>query len=64
MIDFSHFNDEAVFRFNTKEMKESDRFGYMFGKAMDTCYYKDVKMSMTAQTFAEFQTIYKENNEL
>jgi hypothetical protein len=48
MIDFSHFNDEAVFRFNTKEMKESDRFGYMFGKAMDTCYYKDVKMSMTA----------------
>ena len=40
--------DEAVFRFNTKEMKESDRFGYMFSKAMETCYYKDVKLSIAA----------------
>jgi len=40
--------DEAVFRFNTKEMKESERFSYMFGKAMGTCYYKDVKISMAA----------------
>ena len=40
--------DEAVFRFNTKEMKESDRFGYMFSKAMETCYYKDVKFSIAA----------------
>lgn len=40
--------DEAVFRFNTKEMKESDRFSYMFSKAIGTCYYKDVKISMAA----------------
>jgi transposase-like protein len=40
--------DEAVFRFNTKEMKESERFSYMFCKAMGTCYYKDVKISMAA----------------
>jgi len=40
--------DEAVFRFNTKEMKESERFSYMFSKAMGTCYYKDVKLSMAA----------------
>ena len=40
--------DEAVFRFNTKEMKESERFSYMFSKAMGTCYYKDVKISMAA----------------
>ena len=40
--------DEAVFRFNTKEMSESDRFSYMFSKAMGTCYYKDVKISMAA----------------
>ena len=36
--------DEAVYRFNTKELKESARFGYMFKKALGTCYYKDVKM--------------------
>ena len=40
--------DEAVFRFNTKEMKESDRFSYMFSKAIGTCYYKDVKISTAA----------------
>lgn len=40
--------DEAVFRFNTKEMNESERFNYMFSKAMGTCYYKDVKVSMAA----------------
>lgn len=40
--------DEAVFRFNTKEMKESERFSYMFSKAMGTCYYKDVKISLAA----------------
>ena len=40
--------DEAVFRFNTKEMSESERFSYMFSKAMGTCYYKDVKISMAA----------------
>lgn len=33
--------DEAMFRFITKEMKESDRLSYMFGKARRTCYYKD-----------------------
>ena len=40
--------DEAVFRFNTKDMKGSDRFGYMFHMAMGTCYYKDVIISMAA----------------
>lgn len=36
--------DEAIFRFNTKELKESDRFSHMFEKAIGNCYYKDVKM--------------------
>ena len=40
--------DEAVYRFNTKELKESDRFSYMFRKALGTCYYKDVKISTAA----------------
>ena len=40
--------DESVFRFNTKEMSESERFSYMLSKAMGTCYYKDVKISMAA----------------
>jgi len=40
--------DEAVYRFNTKEMDESNRFFYMFKKAMGTCYYSDVKMSVAA----------------
>ncbi len=37
--------DEAVFRFNTKEMKEADRFSYMFEKAIGKVQYKDVKMA-------------------
>lgn len=40
--------EEDVFRFNTKEMKESDRFSYMFSKAIGRCYYKDVKISVAA----------------
>ena len=40
--------DEAVFRFNTKEMKETDRFSYMFEKAIGTCYYSDVRMEKAA----------------
>ena len=36
--------DEAVFRFNTKEMDESYRFSYMFEKAISTCYYSDVRI--------------------
>lgn len=36
--------DEAVFRFNTKEMDESYRFSYMFEKAIITCYYSDVRI--------------------
>ena len=36
--------DEAVFRFNTKEMDESDRFSYMFEKAVGCVQYKDVKL--------------------
>jgi transposase-like protein len=36
--------DEAVYRFNTKEMKEADRFSYMFEKAIGKVQYKDVKM--------------------
>ena len=35
--------DEAVYRFNTKEMKGGDRFAYMFGKAIGRVQYKDVK---------------------
>ena len=37
--------DEAVFRFNTKEMKEADRFSYMFEKAIGCVQYKDVKIA-------------------
>lgn len=47
-VYLERYIDEAVFRFNTKEMKESERFSYMFSKAMGTCYYKDVKISMAA----------------
>ena len=35
--------DEAVYRFNTKEMDASARFSHMFSKAVGTCYYSDVK---------------------
>ena len=37
--------DEAVFRFNTKEMKEADRFSYMFEKAIGKVQYRDVKLA-------------------
>lgn len=37
--------DEAVYRFNTKELKESDRFSYMFRKAIGTVKYMDIKMA-------------------
>ena len=40
--------DEAVFRFNTKELRGKDRFAIMFNRAMRTCYYSDVKMSVAA----------------
>ena len=40
--------DEAVYRFNTKEQSESERFSYMFSKAISNCYYKDVKLSLAA----------------
>jgi len=36
--------DEAVFRFNTKEMDESARFAHMFKAAIGYCDYKAVKM--------------------
>ena len=36
--------DEAVFRFNTKEMDESARFAHMFRKSIGKCDYKAVKM--------------------
>lgn len=36
--------DEAVFRFNTKEMSESARFAHMFRKSIGKCDYKAVKM--------------------
>ena len=47
-VYLERYIDEAVYRFNTKEMKESERFSYMFCKAMRTCYYKDVKLSIAA----------------
>lgn len=37
--------DEAVFRFNTKEMKEADRFSIMFEKSIGKVLYEDVKMA-------------------
>ena len=37
--------DKAVYRYNTKKADESARFADMFCKAMNTCYYKDVKMA-------------------
>lgn len=37
--------DEAVFRFNTKEMEEADRFSYMFEKAIGKVQYKDVRIT-------------------
>lgn len=38
--------DEAVFRFNTKEIKEADRFSLMFEKSIGKCSYEDVKMAV------------------
>ena len=37
--------DEAVFRFNTKEMSESERFAHMFKKSIGKRSYEDVKMA-------------------
>jgi len=37
--------DEAVFRFNTKEIKETDRFSYMFENAIGSVKYRDVKVA-------------------
>ena len=37
--------DEAVYRFNTKEMDASARFSHMFERAIGTCYYSDVKIA-------------------
>ena len=36
--------DEAVFRFNTKEMDESARFAHMFRKSIGKCSYESVKL--------------------
>lgn len=36
--------DEAVYRYNTRCMKEADRFSYMFDKAIGKVQYKDVKI--------------------
>jgi len=36
--------DEAVYRWNTRKMKETDRFSYMFEKAIGKVQYKDVKI--------------------
>ena len=40
--------DEAVYRYNTRRKSGSQRFADMFGKAMGTCYYADVKMCLAA----------------
>ena len=37
--------DEAVYRFNTKEMKGGDRFAYMFRKAVGRVRYNDVRIA-------------------
>lgn len=36
--------DEAVYRYNTRYMKEADRFSYMFDKAIGKVQYKDAKI--------------------
>jgi len=38
--------DEAVYRYNTKEMDESARFAHMFRKSIGKVQYKDVKMTV------------------
>ena len=35
--------DEAVFRYNTREQNESDRFRMMFGRSLNVVRYADVK---------------------
>lgn len=40
--------DETVFRFNTKEMKETDRFLLMFEKSIGKVDYNSVKMRLAA----------------
>ena len=40
--------DECVYRYNTRRMRESDRFSFMFKKALGNCYYSDVRMPVTA----------------
>lgn len=37
--------NEAVYRFNTREMKESERFTFMFRQAIGRVRYSDVKMA-------------------
>lgn len=41
----SRYIDEDVYRHNTKEMKESQRFSHMFQMAVGKCDYKAVKMA-------------------
>lgn len=36
--------DEAIYRYNTRCMKEADRFSYMFDEAIGKVQYKDVKI--------------------
>ena len=37
--------DEAVFRYNTRDMKESERFAIMFERSIGNVYYEDVLMA-------------------
>ena len=37
--------DESVYRFNTKELKASDRFADMFAAAIGKIQYKDVRIA-------------------
>lgn len=43
-VYLERYIDEAVFRFNTKEMKEADRFSIMFEKSIGKVLYEDVKI--------------------
>lgn len=47
-VYLDRYIDEVVFRFNTKELNGNDRFAIMFNKAIGTCYYSDVKISVAA----------------
>ena len=39
------YDQKAVFRYNTRDMKESERFAIMFERSIGNVYYEDVLMA-------------------